>query len=190
ASALAAPCLACTSSAPAAGLSSFALAAGADSAVAAPSSMIASTCWLVTVSPSLNLISLSTPSTGEGTSSTTLSVSRSTRFSSRVTASPAFLCQPAMVASETDSGRTGTLTSVAMGWRPWGVEDGAVSVGDLVAGRIDQRIGDQLELFLDVVGEMADGRRGRAAASGVAQGLALVQATLQVVLDLVPGALV
>jgi hypothetical protein len=36
------------------------------------------------------------------------------RFSSRDTASPAFLCQVAMVASETDSGRTGTLTSMAM----------------------------------------------------------------------------
>src|SRR5690606_3500563 len=101
------------------GSSAFFSSAGA-AAATAPSSMIASTCWLVTVSPSENLISFSTPSTGEGTSSTTLSVSRSTRFSSRLTGSPAFLCQLAMVASETDSGRTGTLTSVAMG-RPWGV---------------------------------------------------------------------
>src|SRR5690606_772143 len=89
-------------------------AAGAGAAATAPSSMIATTWLLVTVSPSLNLISFSTPSTGEGTSSTTLSVSRSSRFSSRLTASPTFLCQVAMVPSATDSGSTGALTSVAM----------------------------------------------------------------------------
>ncbi len=76
--------------------------------------MIARIWLLVTVLPVSNLISFSTPSIGEGTSNTTLSVSRSTRFSSRLTASPAFLCQLAMVASETDSGSTGTLTSVAI----------------------------------------------------------------------------
>ena len=91
-----------------------ALAAGGAAAATPPSSMIASNCWLVTVAPSANLISLSTPSTGDGTSNTTLSVSRSSRFSSRLSASPAFLCQVAMVARDTDSGRTGTLTSVAM----------------------------------------------------------------------------
>jgi hypothetical protein len=76
--------------------------------------MIAMICSLFTVSPTWWRISFSTPSTGAGTSSTTLSVSRSTRFSSRFTASPAFLCQVAMVASETDSGRTGTLSSMDM----------------------------------------------------------------------------
>ena len=111
--------------APAAGAGSALAAAGAASAAgalaaaAAPASTIAISCWLVTVAPSSNLISLSTPSTGEGTSSTTLSVSRSTRFSSRLTASPGFLCQVAMVASETDSGRTGTLISVLMGQASW-----------------------------------------------------------------------
>ena len=64
--------------------------------------------------PTSNLISFSTPSTGDGTSRTTLSVSRSSRFSSRLTASPTFLCQVAMVPSATDSGSTGALTSVAM----------------------------------------------------------------------------
>ena len=87
----------------------------AGAAATAPSSITASSSWLVTVSPDWRRISLITPSTGEGTSSTTLSVSRSTRFSSRLTASPAFLCQLAMVASETDSGRTGTLTSMGTG---------------------------------------------------------------------------
>jgi hypothetical protein len=72
------------------------------------------TCWLSTVAPSANFSSLMTPSTVEGTSNTTLSVSRSTMFSSRLTASPTFLCQVAMTASETDSGRTGTLISMAM----------------------------------------------------------------------------
>ena len=45
----------------------------------------------------------STPSTGAGSSRTTLSVSMSIRFSSRFTASPCFLCQASSVASETDS---------------------------------------------------------------------------------------
>src|SRR5690606_2584035 len=53
--------------------------------------------------------------------------------------------------------------------------------GDLVAGRVDQGLRDQPVLFLDVVGEMADGGRGRAAAAGVAERLALGQAGLQVV---------
>ena len=97
-----------------AGAAAAGAAAGAGAAAAAPSSMIAMTCSLFTVSPTSWRISFSTPSTGAGTSSTTLSVSRSTRFSSRFTASPAFLCQAAMVASETDSGRTGTLSSMDM----------------------------------------------------------------------------
>ena len=64
-------------------------------------------------------ISLMTPSAGAGTSSTTLSVSRSTRFSSRRTASPAFLCQATSVASATDSGNCGTLTSMLTADLPW-----------------------------------------------------------------------
>src|SRR6188768_99163 len=58
--------------------------------------------------------SLSTPVTGAGTSSTTLSVSRSARFSSRVTAWPTCLCQVTSVASATDSGSCGTLISMDM----------------------------------------------------------------------------
>src|SRR5690606_14145049 len=104
-----------TSSAPAAG-ASFSLSpdSAAGASAAAPSSITASTCWLVTVSPSENVSSLITPSTVDGTSGTTLSATSSTMFSSRLTASPTFLCQAAMDASATDSGRTGTLISVAM----------------------------------------------------------------------------
>src|SRR3989339_1453049 len=138
---------------------------------AAPASTIARTCSLVPVAPVSNLISLGTPSTGEGTSSTTLSVSRSTRFSSRLTASPAFLCQLAMVASETDSGRTGTLTSVAMraSCRKYGVEKGCRNLfrADLAGDRVNQRIGDQCVLLLHVLGQVAGGGRGRACAAGI-----------------------
>jgi len=94
-------------------------AVGAGAAATAPSSMIATTWLEVTVEPSANLISFSTPSTGDGTSRTTLSVSRSSRFSSRLTASPTFLCQVAMVPSATDSGSTGALTSVAIAGASW-----------------------------------------------------------------------
>src|SRR5690349_9014724 len=54
----------------------------------------------------------STPSAGAGSSSTTLSVSMSIRFSSRLTASPCFLCHERRVASATDSESCGTLTSM------------------------------------------------------------------------------
>src|SRR5690606_26479590 len=154
-----------------AGLSALASAFGASAA--APSSITAITCWLVTVAPSSHLSSLITPSTVDGTSSTTLSVSRSTMFSSRLTASPTFLCHDAMVASVTDSGRTGTLISVAMVcgvlMETWmGVR---LLGGGFAVERIDQRVGDQLLLLGDVVVEMADGRRRRARAAGVVQRL-------------------
>src|SRR5690606_14452067 len=159
----------------------------------APSSITAITCWLVTVAPSSNLISLSTPSTVDGTSSTTLSVSRSTRFSSRLTASSAFLRHDAMTASETDSGRTGTLISVAMmggvlmeTWKGgvWLFCDG------FAVERVDQRVGDQLLLLGDVVVEVSHRRRRRTRAAGVVQYLLRRQAGDQVVADLVPRALV
>ena len=54
-------------------------------------------------------ISVSTPASGAGNSSTTLSVSMSIRFSSRATASPAFLCQVTSVASATDSDSCGNF---------------------------------------------------------------------------------
>src|SRR3546814_3579856 len=134
-----------------AGLSALASSFGASAA--APSSITAITCWLVTVAPSSNLSSLITPSTVEGTSSTTLSVSRSTRFSSRLTASPTFLCHDAMVASDPDSGRTGTLISVEMVCgvllKTW--KGLSILGGDFAVERIYQRVGDQW-LLLDDVG--------------------------------------
>ena len=62
-----------------------------------------------TVPPSGLMILTSTPDCGAGVSSTTLSVSMSTRFSSRFTYSPAFLCQLTSVASATDSDSCGHL---------------------------------------------------------------------------------
>src|SRR5579862_4277472 len=53
-----------------------------------------------------------TPSAGAGTSRTTLSVSRSARFSSRLNASPGCLCQATRVASAMDSGNAGTRISM------------------------------------------------------------------------------
>jgi hypothetical protein len=89
-----------------------------DDAAALPSvSMTAITSFDVTVEPSGRVISVSTPSPGAGSSSTTLSVSMSIRFSSRLTGSPAFLCQLTSVASATDSGNWGTLTSILIGPR-------------------------------------------------------------------------
>ncbi len=83
-------------------------------ASASPSSSTARTSPAVTVVPSSMRISLRIPAAGAGTSRTTLSVSRSTRFSSRSTRSPALLCHPTSVASATDSGSWGTLTSILM----------------------------------------------------------------------------
>src|SRR6266545_2388672 len=74
-------------------------AAGA-TALAFPSvSMVAMTSPALTVPPSDLTIFASTPSAGAGSSSTTLSVSMSIRFSSRLTASPTFLCHASKVAS-------------------------------------------------------------------------------------------
>src|SRR5881398_3244220 len=52
--------------------------------------------------------------TGEGTSTVTLSVSSSSRGSSRLTASPSFLNHLEMVASVTDSPIAGTLISTVI----------------------------------------------------------------------------
>jgi hypothetical protein len=65
-----------------------------------------------TVAPSSLRISVITPADGAGSSSTTLSVSMSIRFSSRLTASPTFLCHCRSVASATDSDSCGTFTSM------------------------------------------------------------------------------
>ena len=105
-----------------AGAAAFAGAA-AGAATAFPSvSIVAITSPAFTVPPSPLTIFASTPSAGAGSSSTTLSVSMSIRFSSRFTASPTFLCQASRVASATDSDSCGTLTSMSMSYFlpvPW-----------------------------------------------------------------------
>ncbi len=84
-------------------------------ATALPSvSIVAMTSLLATVLPSPLMTLESTPESGAGNSSTTLSVSISIRFSSRLTHSPCFLCQDSNVASATDSESCGTLTSISM----------------------------------------------------------------------------
>src|SRR5215475_890908 len=87
-------------------------AAAALAAPAAPSLIWPSSAPTATVSPSLAMISPSTPADGAGTSIVTLSVSSSTSGSSTATASPAFLNQRPMVASVTDSPSVGTRISV------------------------------------------------------------------------------
>src|SRR5258708_1359372 len=77
-------------------------------------SMVAITSLLATVPPSPLMTLLNSPDAGAGSSSTTLSVSMSIRFSSRLTNSPCFLCHDSNVASATDSDSAGTFTSTNM----------------------------------------------------------------------------
>ena len=91
---------------------------GLAGAPAAPGSIRASTSWLSTVSPVRFRISASTPASGAGTSSTTLSVSSSMRISSLSTASPGCLRHSSSVASGTDSASTGTFTSTVTALSP------------------------------------------------------------------------
>src|SRR5881396_3311584 len=92
-----------------------AAAPAAPAALAFPSvSIVAMTSPALTVPPSPLMIFASTPSAGAGSSRTTLSVSMSIRFSSRLTASPTFLCHASKVASATDSESCGTLISMSM----------------------------------------------------------------------------
>ncbi len=93
--------------------------AGALGVAAAPSSITASTWPLLTTVPLATRSSRTTPLAGAGTSRTTLSVSRSARFSSRRIASPGCLCQVTRVASATDSGSCGTRISVVMSAFGW-----------------------------------------------------------------------
>ena len=74
-------------------------------------SIRAITSWLSAISPLFLRIWASTPPSGAGTSSTTLSVSSSMRISSRSTESPSPFFQSSRVASGMDSDSTGTLTS-------------------------------------------------------------------------------
>src|SRR5690606_37032163 len=155
---------------------------------AAPGSSTASTWPAVTVAPSLTRISFKIPSVGAGTSRTTLSVSRSTRFSSRRTASPAFLCQLTSVASATDSGSCGTFTSM-LTCRPRC--SSALRQRRLSLSRIrGQCRGDQRFLLANV--QRVDAGRGRRGArpSCIEKLMLVGQRLLQAVPDLVPRTLI
>src|SRR3954468_10654205 len=121
----------------------------------ASGSIVAMNSLLVTVPPSPLITLLSTPDAGAGNSSTTLSVSMSIRFSSRLTNSPAFLCHDSNVASATDSESAGIFTSTSMAdslllqRRLWQTSDAVRQ------GSVHYRL-----LSLVVQSQVAAGRRG------------------------------
>src|SRR6266853_2841285 len=164
-------------------------------ALALPSvSRVAMTSPAFTVPPSPLMILASTPSAGAGSSRTTLSVSMSIRFSSRLTASPTFLCHASKVASATDSESCGTLISMSMLFlldflasrRPAGALDGA---NQIVRHRPERRV-DQLLLLLVVQGSITHRRRGRGRPRGIGEDLVLAHVPQEVTLDPVPRPLV
>src|SRR6266852_5580883 len=169
-------------------------AAGA-AALAFPSvSRVAMTSSAFTVLPSPLMMLASTPSAGAGSSSTTLSVSMSIKFSSRLTASPTFLCHASKVASATDSESCGTLISMSMLFllgflasrRPVGSLDGA---NQIVRHRPERRV-DQFLLLLVVQGSITHRRRGRGRPRGIGEDLVLAHVPQEVTLDPVPRPLV
>ncbi|GBF29626.1 hypothetical protein MnTg03_01202 [bacterium MnTg03] len=88
---------------------------GSASAAAGTSVLITPrTSSFFTVSPVSKAIDSMTPALVATISSTTLSVSRSTTFSSTSTLSPTFLCHSPRVPSVTESGKTGTFNSTSM----------------------------------------------------------------------------
>src|SRR5207244_8829611 len=142
--------------------------AGAGAAATfAPVSITAMISCALTVEPSGRRISVITPESGAGNSSTTLSVSTSIRFSSRLTASPAFLCQLTSVASTIDSGRTGTLTSISISLPRLRRSMRGHHLARRELGC--ERFGDQLLLLRQMLGRVADRRRCRDRAARVGQ---------------------
>src|SRR3989344_2796095 len=131
-----------------------------------------------TVVPAGMVISVSTPSTGAGTSKTTLSVSTSASSSPRTTGSPGCLCQVRIVPSVTDSGKTGTVMSVLM-----------ALLGRIACHR-SQGLIEQLLQLADVQRIAAHGRRRRGRPAGIFERRALRDRAPQAMLGLVPGALV
>src|SRR5215470_3059805 len=132
--------------------------------------MVAITSPAFTVPPSPFTIFDSTPSAGAGSSSTTLSVSMSIRFSSRLTASPSFLRQASRVASATDSDSCGTLTSTSMlADLPSRSLDG---LHQIIRQRLERRV-DELLLLLDVQRVVPDRGGSRRGAHRVAEDLVL-----------------
>src|SRR5204862_6702767 len=118
---------------------------------------------------------------------TTLSVPTSPRFSPRLTASPAFLCQSTSVPSLIDSGKTGTLTSMR------------ISLPRLrrsmrrhhLAGRklFCEPLGDELLLLRQMLRRITDRGRRRDRAARVGQHLASADVPAQIRSRPVPRAL-
>src|SRR6516165_7236117 len=79
-----------------------------------PGVMLPKTSPTLTLSPSFRAIWVNFPATGEGTSTVTLSVSRTTSGSSTFAASPSFLFHLLTTASVIDSPSCGTVISTAM----------------------------------------------------------------------------
>src|SRR5438309_3162703 len=174
--------------------------AGALAAAALPSvSMVAMISPALTVPPPALMIFARTPSAGAGSSRTTLSVSMSIRFSSRLTGSPTFLCHASSVASATDSESSGTFTSMSMplssryfriqlrlARRPAGALDRA---DEIVRHRLERSV-DQLLLLLVVQGSIAYRGRGRGRPRGIGEDLILAHVPQEVALDPVPRPLI
>src|SRR6185369_2988685 len=167
--------------------------AGADAAAVAglPSvSMVAIVSLATTVPPSPFMILTSTPESGAGVSSTTLSVSMSTRFSSRLTKSPTLRCHDTSVASATDSESCGTFTSTSM-LAPGGAAlDGLHRAVGARRRAHGQREIDELLLLLFVQRLVAGGRRRPRIAARINKLLVRQQMPQQVMLDAMPRALI
>src|SRR6267154_3842415 len=185
--------VAATAAGAAAGDAAIAVATGAAAcasagaaATLAPVSITAMISCALTVEPSGRRISVITPESGAGNSSTTLSVSTSIRFSSRLTGSPAFLCQLTSVASTIDSGRTGTFTSMSM-LRPVRL----VRSHHFAQRELRRKcVLHQLLLLREMFGHVAHGRRRRNRPAGVGQHLLIENITAQVGAQSIPCALI
>src|SRR3954447_21140201 len=151
--------------------------------------MRAITAPTATLSPSWTSCSVSTPATGDGTSTLTLSVSRLAIGSSWATASPGFFSHWASVPSVIDSPSAGTSTSVAIPI-PLLRRDGR-RVG---LAAMAERRGNQGRLL----GRMALGEAGRGRGAAVAASIlrphpcvaGVGEALDEQVLGEVPGAVV
>src|SRR5439155_17984478 len=151
-------------------------------------SMTAMTSCAPTVAPSDLRISVTIPEAGAGNSSTILSVSTSTRFSSRLTASPAFLCQLTSVASVIDSGRTGTLTSMSISLPRL---RRSVRRHHLARRKLFcERFGDELLLLRQMLRLIANRGRRRDRAARVGQHLLFADVPAQIRSQAIPRALV
>src|SRR5262249_24606761 len=130
-------------------------------------------------------------SPGAGSSSTTLSVSTSIRFSSRLTASPCFLCQLTSVASVTDSGSCGTLTSsLILGLFRTRADRSTRKNHFAAAQFFREGILDQLFLLGVVLRGVADRRRRRHGTACVPKRFIRVDIGTQIRIQPIPRALV